>query len=1666
MHSVRFYVHNSLPTDYFVESQDLQRCRELLAALEIATATKPLAIHNVYNHLNKLKVGPLLSYLDSCSGHSILLGDFNYHHEDWNGDQKTETSTSGKKFAEGVKAHNYILKTKKGAMTYSNSKDVSKRSSTIDLTFAKGSISASIGYCEVLQVPGFLSDHRVIETSVKRTVKTLVKTMPCWHKITPNKFQRHLKPRLPPLDSPVGNEEQVVALFAKVIDALHVTMMENVPRRSCGLRPQAQRTMQLASKLKKRLAELDDLKKKDQTPKTLKRILFLERDIDKLNTEMWSESDRDKIRPPSARAFFNVFRLARGRSQPLQFAQTPTLKYEGDSDAGNDPQLAVTDEQKIEMIKKVKFRNNNNPESTRILEEPGPRHDPKREDIHIPRDVDAEKLRTIIKGLKNNKAPGPDKVPNEAIKLGMELLLPYFVLGFRACLNLSLHPANFKDSIIVMLLKAGKEPDKPESYRPISLLSTVGKLYERILADMMLDVLKEHLNFLPATQFGNKTTAEALQYLFRIIFSTWCSNSDDVVTILGLDMSSAYDNVYRQKLLQTLYDKGFPMWFVDIIGLVLSLRDATIRLPGIISEPFELNTGIPLGSPISTVLFFFFVSPLVERTFPPRRIYVDGRKETVRLYQFSFVDDVYYIAVSRSYTINCRGLEILHEQMLSIAKELFINFGSHKYHVMHMRLPTVRQPTHNQVRPVIKGFVEEVQEKMTILGVIVDSQMTFDLHVTEITRKCRQRLGYMKRISGSTWGPDMYAIRQYYLTLIRPVITYACGAWFIKQREGVSTRLNFGLDKKVIGRLQSLQSECLRFVSGAFGCVAGTLVEKELFIENMWTILHSRASLQRAMSFTSHDPRWRYLSCGNGSSKARIRNPIEVLETEAGEILRDAVEYQIQLAQESDDPSYVQKMADLFADRKGRGKIVGSHIKWLAARDCQDVWQVYVGDRKDSQVAAGKSLSRLPVVALDESWGKQSLGYYKGMTRAQSTMLFQCRTEFIGLKYHLFRIQLGDAPYCRYNKSRETPFHLFVECTFLHIHRKDLFRKLQHTNFSTLLTVDGGVAAKWAISYFDTEQFDTVRKKFSTFRFDPSCISPREERISTSNSLQSTLPGQTMVSFANGITLLDSSGGTSTGPRRAIPTPLDEMLSHPSSLDQRPKATFLGLPLELRQQIYHEYFKVDGGYVHDSDSDKLTQADHQPISLSLRYACRSVAEETNTLVRFHTVLLSELLLRMRHFVAPEMFYEVEEVAPQYIKAIKWRINDCIGYDQHPELPPQDFEDVANFHNLGVLTREELDWNDITLGFQRAIVCTLRQINAKNAADIAEAINEALPGWTKSSSPEELFDMSFDHWDIPSLSCLRQTAKRLQRQRFLESLGNWHRVQDHDSGFLDSRYKGPRYRYRRKYWFSATAVAIRFLKRLSLTQRGYLHKLILNEDRISVGFPESHAIGMIPFCKENPKMHLEQRVDVWNNLVMSSERPTAYRLTNMYFERSEPEAGEYYSLYDVYAPDQDSYFTNWVVHGLEVVKAGMPARSWSVVFDGEPDLNLATDLFTTIIKRTIVWHTFYSDCVSLGLFTDPSHPEYPFATSTSDKRVPERMRSSIFQCNFNLDRPWNLDKIAADHNVHNDEHEGDLSFWLRSTVDDSEPIDFRISSPAVAIGKLRLVCFERETISDH
>jgi hypothetical protein len=197
------------------------------------------------------------------------------------------------------------------------------------------------------------------------------------------------------------------------------------------------------------------------------------------------------------------------------------------------------------------------------------------------------------------------------------------------------------------------------------------------------------------------------------------------------------------------------------------------------SGTFELNTGIPQGSPLSPILFLLFTAPLLKNLeVSLQHVIIKGKTwaQPVKLYAFSFVDDVYYIAVSRSYEINCAGISLLHHSMQ----------GTAKYHVMHLRRPVPGRRNNDKVFsdqiPDIPGFTEAPQKTLTILSVVVDDQLTWEAHIDCIVDKFRHRMRYLKRISGATWGPNLLAVRQYFLTVIRPVVTYACGAWFMKPR--------------------------------------------------------------------------------------------------------------------------------------------------------------------------------------------------------------------------------------------------------------------------------------------------------------------------------------------------------------------------------------------------------------------------------------------------------------------------------------------------------------------------------------------------------------------------------------------------------------------------------------------------------------------------------------------------------------------------------------------------------------------------------------------------------------------------------------------------------------------------------------------------------------------
>ncbi|EEU38857.1 uncharacterized protein NECHADRAFT_25596, partial [Fusarium vanettenii 77-13-4] len=277
----------------------------------------------------------------------------------------------------------------------------------------------------------------------------------------------------------------------------------------------------------------------------------------------------------------------------------------------------------------------------------------------------------------------------------------------------------------------------------------------------------------------------------------------------------------------------------------------------------------------------------------------------------------------------------------------------------------------------------------------------------------------------------------------------------------------------------------------------------------------------------------------------------------------------------------------------------------------------------------------------------------------------------------------------------------------------------------------------------------------------------------------------------------------------------------------------------------------------------------------------------------------------------------------------------------------------------------------TLG---AIAYTLRLLAETYPAEFTERVDQLLPGWTDSHSPDEFFDLTFDPWAIPSLSELD------------EATGN---------------------RYREKLYFSAAAVAIRFLGQLPEPRRLQIRNIIINEDRLAVGRSEGHILGLIPFCRENPKLRVEQRVNLWRNLLLRVHIPrpsVAVQLAELGYSNDRD--------HKLYKSATSSALASWGFHVMEVMGKGMPAGTFSFFLDGDPDLNFSSEIFDTQVHPNVAWLKAYAECSSQGSFPQPYRDIFYFSTAAYLKGIePLLGGSSFLKTNFNVGQPWDYRKLA-------------------------------------------------------
>jgi hypothetical protein len=230
------------------------------------------------------------------------------------------------------------------------------------------------------------------------------------------------------------------------------------------------------------------------------------------------------------------------------------------------------------------------------------------------RSFSMKELKTALKKIKRSGAPGIDDIPPAFLKelgpLALEVLLGIFNDSFR----LADCPQLWRYAVIVPLLKAAIPSGQVKSYRPVSLTSCVVKLLERLIAERLYYIVESRglISKFQASFRKGRGCEDQILKITQAIENGFQKKKMERSLLVLLDYSSAYDTVWRERLLCSLYDDGIPQQMIRWIASFLTNRLAKVRYGDATSKCRTMRQGLPQGSVLSPLLFILYINNLAK----------------------------------------------------------------------------------------------------------------------------------------------------------------------------------------------------------------------------------------------------------------------------------------------------------------------------------------------------------------------------------------------------------------------------------------------------------------------------------------------------------------------------------------------------------------------------------------------------------------------------------------------------------------------------------------------------------------------------------------------------------------------------------------------------------------------------------------------------------------------------------------------------------------------------------------------------------------------------------------------------------------------------------------------------------------------------------------------
>ena len=345
----------------------------------------------------------------------------------------------------------------------------------------------------------------------------------------------------------------------------------------------------------------------------------LRREADRVIREEETAFARDQISAMGADTdMWNFLKRMDGRRQCARPAATIVRA----TPPGHPVRLDVTDSQKAKLfaasysaVSRIPKNKADDRETTLSAKRAVKKCSCRGERSDICRPFTPQELDLAIAKLRKGKAPGADGITNDMLHQLSSLAKHHLLHLFNACWESADVPASWRRAEIVAILKKKKNPAVPGSYRPISLLSCISKLFERLLQNR-LQLWPEKRNLLNTNQAGFRRKHSSLDQISKVTQSIFDTlervdrrKSGKAVLVL-LDFQKAYDRVWKDGLLSKMGKMGVPAHVSLWVKNFLTDRRARVLWNHSTSKWRVFREGLPQGSVPAPLLWAIYINDI------------------------------------------------------------------------------------------------------------------------------------------------------------------------------------------------------------------------------------------------------------------------------------------------------------------------------------------------------------------------------------------------------------------------------------------------------------------------------------------------------------------------------------------------------------------------------------------------------------------------------------------------------------------------------------------------------------------------------------------------------------------------------------------------------------------------------------------------------------------------------------------------------------------------------------------------------------------------------------------------------------------------------------------------------------------------------------------------